>query len=120
MAAKKFIDEKSGILAEYLDFFLMKKLSYSQLNHFLWDTLREWDNLNIYDESTDSCKEQVFWFLLFELKIGQANRFLPTVYCASNYIPVLYFYKVKALNHTTVLVFDLSRNTWTDFTIINS
>ena len=54
MEAKKFIDEKSDVLAKYLDYFLMRKLSYSQLN--------------IFDESTDSCKEQVLWFLLFELK----------------------------------------------------
>lgn len=74
MEAKKFIDEKSDVLAKYLDFFLMRKLSYSQLNNFLWETLREWDDLAIFDESTDSCKEQVFWFLLFELKSWSSQQ----------------------------------------------
>jgi len=74
MEAKKFIDDKSDVLANYLDFFLMKKLSYAQLNHFLWETLREWDDLDIYDESTSSCKEQVFWFLLFELKSWSSQQ----------------------------------------------
>ena len=68
MAVVKFIDEKSEVLARYLNLFLMRKLTYTQLNHFLWDTLQEWENLDIYDERTDSCKEEVFWHLLFELK----------------------------------------------------
>lgn len=68
MEAEKFIDEKSEVLAQYLNQFLMRKLTYTRLTHFLWDALQEWDALDIYDERTASSKEEVFWHLLFELK----------------------------------------------------
>lgn len=76
MEAKKFVNEKSEILANYFNLFIMKELTDTQLDHFLWDTLKEWDQLNIQDESVGSCKEEVFWHLLFELKNWSGNQIL--------------------------------------------
>lgn len=74
MEAKKFVNEKSVVLANLFNLFIMKELSDTELDHFLWDTLKEWDELDIQDQDLGSCKEEVFWHLLFELKSWSGNQ----------------------------------------------
>jgi hypothetical protein len=67
MDAEKFIDGKSTSLSHYLNLFLLQEINYRQLSQFLWETLQEWQQLAINDETIASCKEEVFWHLFFEL-----------------------------------------------------
>ena len=67
MQAVAFINEKSALLTNNINQFLMHKISYSVLSNLVWDVLQDWQSLDVVDEKVSSEKEQIFWFLIFEL-----------------------------------------------------
>jgi len=74
MQAVAFINEKSALLTDNVNQFLMHKISYSVLSNLVWDVLQDWQSLDVVDEKVSSEKEQIFWFLIFELHYwGQAK-----------------------------------------------
>ncbi|MFT5808732.1 MAG: hypothetical protein ACI9LG_003050 [Moritella dasanensis] len=67
MQAVAFIDEKSALLTDNVNQFLMHKISCNVLSNLVWDVLQDWQSLDVVDEKVSSEKEQTFWFLIFEL-----------------------------------------------------
>ncbi|PKH06219.1 hypothetical protein [Moritella sp. Urea-trap-13] len=74
MQAVAFINEKSTLLTDNVNQFLMHKISYNVLSNLVWDVLQDWQSLDVVDEKVSNEKEQTFWFLIFELHYwGQEN-----------------------------------------------
>lgn len=67
MQAIAFINEKSALLTNNINQFLMHKTSYKELSNLVWDVLQDWQSLDVVDEKVSNEKEQIFWFLIFEL-----------------------------------------------------
>lgn len=67
MQTVAFIDEKSVLLTGHINQYLMHKTDYKPLHNLVWDILQDWQSLDIIDEKMSGEKEQVFWFLVFEL-----------------------------------------------------
>ncbi|WP_133408073.1 hypothetical protein [Parashewanella tropica] len=63
MTTQDFIDEKAPQLAHYGKAFLSQQIDYNEVQLYLWDTLEEWQRLEVLgDTQTDT--ETVFWHLL--------------------------------------------------------
>lgn len=69
MLEGNFIAVKSELLIRHIHQFMNHKVNYSILTDYIWEILQDWQRLNIVDNSIASPKEQVFWYLLFELQI---------------------------------------------------
>jgi hypothetical protein len=67
MQAVAFINEKSALLTNSVNQFLMHKTSYTVLSNLVWDVLQDWQSLDVIEEKISGEKEQIFWFLIFEL-----------------------------------------------------
>lgn len=74
MQAVAFINEKSLLLTENVNKFLMHKISYKELSNLVWDVLQDWQSLDVVDEKVSGQKEQIFWFLIFELHYWEENK----------------------------------------------
>lgn len=68
MLEGNFITVKSELLIKHIHQFMNHKLSYHMLTDYSWEILQDWQRLNIVDTKIVSAKEQVFWYLLFELQ----------------------------------------------------
>lgn len=69
MLEGNFITVKSELLIRHINQFMNNKLSYNILTDYSWEILQDWQRLNIVDSKIASSKEQVFWYLVFELQI---------------------------------------------------
>ncbi|GIC77496.1 hypothetical protein [Moritella sp. F3] len=68
MVEGNFITIKSELLIRHIRQFMNNKLSYEILSSYSWEILKDWQRLNIVDNKVASSKEQVFWYLVFELQ----------------------------------------------------
>lgn len=64
----KFINEKSDLLINSFNQFLMHKTSYDVLTDLVWDILHGWQSLDVTEDTVSGPKEQVFWHMVFELQ----------------------------------------------------
>jgi len=64
----KFINEKSDLLINSFNQFLMHKTSHGALTDMVWDILHGWQALDVTEDTVSGLKEQVFWHLVFELQ----------------------------------------------------
>ena len=69
MLEGNFITLKSELLIRHTQQFMSNKLSYKVLIDYIWEILKDWQRLNIVDDKIASEKEQVFWYLVFELQM---------------------------------------------------
>ncbi|MDX2319566.1 MAG: hypothetical protein QNK26_03100 [Moritella sp.] len=69
MLEGNFITLKSELLIRHLQQFTSNKLSYKVLTDYIWEILNDWQRLNVVDNKIVSQREQVFWYLVFELQI---------------------------------------------------
>ena len=69
MLEGNFITLKSELLIRHIQQFMNNKLSYKVLTDYIWEILKDWQRLNIVDDKIASEKEQVFWYLVFELQM---------------------------------------------------
>jgi len=76
MQAVAFINEKSVLLTDNVNKFLMDKISYKILSNLVWDVLQDWQSLDVIDEKVSGEKEQIFWFLIFELHYWEENTLI--------------------------------------------
>jgi len=74
MQAVAFINEKSERLTDNVNQFLMHKISHKVLSDSVWDVLQDWQSLDIVDEKVSGQKEQIFWFLIFELHYWEQEK----------------------------------------------
>ncbi|KXO06989.1 hypothetical protein AKG98_2764 [Moritella sp. JT01] len=76
MQAAAFINEKSVLLTDNVNKFLMHKINYTVLSNLVWDVLQDWQSLDVIDEKVSGEKEQIFWFLIFELHYWEENTLI--------------------------------------------
>jgi len=76
MQAVAFINEKSVLLTDSVNKFLMHKISYKVLSNLVWDVLQDWQSLDVIDEKVSGEKEHIFWFLIFELHYWEENTLI--------------------------------------------
>ncbi|PKH06599.1 hypothetical protein [Moritella sp. Urea-trap-13] len=69
MLEGNFITVKSELLIRHIHQFMHNKLSYNILMDYSWEILQDWQRLNIVDSKIASSREQIFWYLVFELQI---------------------------------------------------
>ena len=92
MQAVAFINEKSVLLTNNINQFLMHKSSFKVLSNLAWDVLQDWQSLDIIDEKVSSEKEQIFWFLIFELhywgeeSLGSNTELRKNLYACALYL----------------------------------
>ena len=63
---KKFIDQKAPQLAFYVRGFWDRKIPFSELELFFWDTMEEWNQHKFQHDLPYSQKERVFWHVLHQ------------------------------------------------------
>lgn len=69
MLEGNFITIKSELLIRHIHQFMNNKLSYHILTDYIWEILQDWQQLNVVDSKITSPKEQIFWYLVFELQV---------------------------------------------------
>jgi len=52
------------------------KLSYTILIDYIWEILQDWQRLDVVDTKISTQKEQIFWFLVFELQFRDEKSLL--------------------------------------------
>ncbi|MEY8201222.1 MAG: hypothetical protein RPS47_18445 [Colwellia sp.] len=73
MIIEQFIDHKIRQMNAYVNAVIKQKLHYTELDHFISDTMSEWTLLSVIDETPHSAKERVFWHLMHEVSLHGAQ-----------------------------------------------
>lgn len=68
-----FVDLKASQLAYYIKAYFSRKIPYTELDLYLWDTLEEWSQVNIKKEEPYTTKERVFWHLVHQVSFWSEN-----------------------------------------------
>ncbi|MGJ8679383.1 hypothetical protein [Paraglaciecola sp.] len=68
-----FVKRKSQQLAFYVRGFLQKKIAYSELDLFFWDTMEEWAQVKSGKQQPYERTEQVFWHVLHQVHYWPKN-----------------------------------------------
>ncbi|QUM76355.1 hypothetical protein HWV00_09065 [Moritella sp. 24] len=76
MLEGNFITVKSELLIRHIQLFMKNKLSYTVLIDYIWEILHDWQILNVVDSKIASQKEQIFWYLIFELQLQDEKHLL--------------------------------------------
>lgn len=69
MLEGNFITVKSALLIRHIQQFQANELNYNVLTDYIWEILNDWQCLNVVDNKITSEKEQVFWYLIFEIEL---------------------------------------------------
>lgn len=67
MMIEQFINEKIQQVNAYITAVIEHSLHYTELDHFVVNTIEEWSLLNVVDETPSNAKERVFWHIMHEL-----------------------------------------------------
>lgn len=76
MLEGNFITLKSELLIRHIQQFMNNIISYTILTDYIWEILQDWQRLNVVDSKISSQKEQVFWYLVFELQLQDETSLL--------------------------------------------
>jgi len=76
MLEGNFVTLKSELLIRHIQLFMSHKLCYTVLTDYIWEILQDWQRLNVMDNKISSQKEQVFWYLVFELQCQDKDSLL--------------------------------------------
>lgn len=68
MLEGNFVTLKSELLISHVHLFMNNRLSYTVLSDYIWEILKDWQQLHIVDNKISCEKEQIFWYLVFELQ----------------------------------------------------
>jgi hypothetical protein len=77
---KQFIEQKKKQLSYYVREFANRRLPYSELDLFLWDTLEEWTQVTVKTNEPYSAVERVFWHLFHLLNYWSERHLLRDFY----------------------------------------
>ncbi|WP_111976481.1 hypothetical protein [Algibacillus agarilyticus] len=80
MIVKEFIELKKKQVSFYVKEFNAKRIPYSELNLFLWDTLEEWTQVNLAQDEPYTETERVFWHLIHLLSYWSEDKLLSDQY----------------------------------------
>jgi len=80
MIIEQFIDHKILQMHAYVSAVIEQKLHYTELDHFIVDTMSEWTLLKVIDETPHSAKERVFWHLMHEVSLHGAQALTQDVF----------------------------------------
>lgn len=71
-----FINLKKSQLAYYVRAFWGRRIHYSELELYFWDTLEEWSIVKLTLDEPYSEKERVFWHLLHQIHYWPEHKLL--------------------------------------------
>lgn len=69
-----FINEKIEQIKCYFNAVKEQKITSTELDYFVDNTMAEWTLLNVTDEQPDSLKEKVFWHVIFEFNLNNTHK----------------------------------------------
>jgi len=75
-----FVKHKSQQLTYFVRNFLQKKIPYSELDLFFWDTMEEWAQIEKVENLPYEKTEQVFWHVLHQVHYWPQNTLLEDPY----------------------------------------
>ncbi len=73
MIIEQFINIKINQINVYVSAVINQELHYTELDKFIVDTMEEWTQLEVLDETPHSAQERVFWHLMHELSLNGAK-----------------------------------------------
>lgn len=71
-----FVDHKASQLAFYIKAYFSKRIPYSEVDLYLWDTLEEWSQVTVKQEEPYTSKERAFWHLVHQVSFWSENMLL--------------------------------------------
>lgn len=80
---QSFIDNKANQIPYFVRGFWERRIPYSEVDLYFWDTLEEWSQVNRREEEPYSQKERVFWHLLHQLHYWPEQKLLKDPYLIS-------------------------------------
>lgn len=92
MMIEQFIDHKILQMHAYVSAVIELKLHYTELDHFIVDTMSEWTLLKVIDETPHSAKERVFWHLMHEVSLHGAQALTQDLFFKSEMNTCLDFF----------------------------
>jgi hypothetical protein len=92
MMIEQFIDHKILQMHAYVSAVIELKLHYTELDHFILDTMSEWTLLKVIDETPNSAKERVFWHLMHEVSLHGAQALTQDLFFKSEMNTCLDFF----------------------------
>ncbi|KGJ88933.1 hypothetical protein [Colwellia psychrerythraea] len=92
MIIEQFIDHKILQMHTYVSAVIQQKLHYTELDHFIADTMSEWTLLKVIDETPHSAKERVFWHLMHEVSLRGAQALTQDLFFKSEMNTCLDFF----------------------------
>ena len=96
-----FINEKVAQLSHYITAAINHTIDHSELDIFIDNTMAEWTLLPVQDETPHNDKENVFWYVMFELQFHNAKTVLSDPILKQDLDNCLQFFKgrYKAPSH---------------------
>lgn len=77
---EKFVTLKARQLAYYVKAYLERKITYSEVDLFFWDTMEEWAQIK-QESSLPYCEnEKVFWHLMHQIHFWPQHSLQNDVY----------------------------------------
>jgi hypothetical protein len=73
MIIEQFIEQKIQLMHAYVTAVIAGTIHYTELDHFITDTMSEWTLLKVVDEVPLNAKERVFWHLMHEVSLHGAQ-----------------------------------------------
>ena len=92
MVIEHFINEKITQIRVYIAAVINHSLHYTELDHFVENTMAEWTLLHVSDETPSSARERVFWHIMHELSLHSANALESNLYFKSEISTCLEFF----------------------------
>lgn len=86
---QSFIESKAKQLAFYVRGLWAKRIPYTEVELFFWDTLEEWAQVKASETEPYSQKERVFWHLLHQLHFWSEQKLVNDEYLRSELLTCL-------------------------------
>ncbi|MEM0909938.1 MAG: hypothetical protein AAGJ37_03130 [Pseudomonadota bacterium] len=75
MSVQAFINDKSKLVTHYVNGYWDSKITYDELQRFLWDTLEEWSEVDTKQFEAYTHQERIFWHI-FQMLQQSENHML--------------------------------------------
>ncbi|MFT4993304.1 MAG: hypothetical protein ACI965_000322 [Paraglaciecola sp.] len=78
-----FINAKASQLTYFIRAFLNRRIAYSEMELYFWDTMEEWSQVKIGKHLPCGQREIVFWHLLYQMHYWPEQTLLNDLYLRS-------------------------------------
>ena len=92
MVVEQFINDKITQLSAYTYAVIAQSLHYTELDHFITDTMEEWTTYCVSDETPSNARERVFWHIIHEIQLYGAQQLLSNLFFKSEINTCLDFF----------------------------